>query len=35
MTVHKSKGLEYECIFFVGLEDGAFWIAFQFIQYYT
>ncbi|MBU3128484.1 UvrD-helicase domain-containing protein [Clostridium tagluense] len=25
MTVHKSKGLEYECIFFVGLEDGAFW----------
>lgn len=25
MTVHKSKGLEYECIFFIGLEDGAFW----------
>lgn len=25
MTIHKSKGLEYEAIYFVGLEDGAFW----------
>lgn len=25
MTIHKSKGLEYDAIFFVGLEDGAFW----------
>lgn len=25
MTVHKSKGLEYDTILFVGLEDGAFW----------
>jgi len=25
MTIHKSKGLEYDTIFFVGLEDGAFW----------
>lgn len=25
MTVHKSKGLEYHTIVFVGLEDGAFW----------
>lgn len=25
MTVHKSKGLEYDTIIFVGLEDGAFW----------
>ncbi len=25
MTVHKSKGLEYHTILFVGLEDGAFW----------
>ncbi|MBI1769528.1 MAG: ATP-dependent helicase [Bacteroidetes bacterium] len=25
MTVHKSKGLEYHTIIFVGLEDGAFW----------
>lgn len=25
ITVHKSKGLEYECVFFIGLEDSAFW----------
>lgn len=25
MTIHKSKGLEYESVYFVGLEDGAFW----------
>jgi len=25
MTVHKSKGLEYHTVVFVGLEDGAFW----------
>ncbi|MFQ7179775.1 Putative ATP-dependent DNA helicase YjcD [Hungatella hathewayi] len=25
MTIHKSKGLEYEVVFFIGLEDSAFW----------
>lgn len=25
MTIHKSKGLEYDAIFFLGLEDDAFW----------
>ncbi|MDV2622116.1 ATP-dependent helicase [Pediococcus acidilactici] len=25
MTIHKSKGLEYEAVYFVGLEDQAFW----------
>lgn len=25
MTTHKSKGLEYHTMVFVGLEDGAFW----------
>lgn len=25
MTIHKSKGLEYSVVYFVGLEDGAFW----------
>lgn len=25
MTIHKSKGLEYMAVYFVGLEDGAFW----------
>lgn len=25
MTIHKSKGLEYNSIIFVGLEDSAFW----------
>ncbi|WP_242847743.1 3'-5' exonuclease [Fervidicella metallireducens] len=25
MTIHKSKGLEYDTVIFVGLEDGAFW----------
>lgn len=25
LTIHKSKGLEYRAVFFVGLEDGAFW----------
>lgn len=25
MTIHKSKGLEYNTVFFVGLEDDAFW----------
>ena len=25
MTIHKSKGLEFDSIFFVGLEDAAFW----------
>ena len=25
MTIHKSKGLEYHSIIFIGLEDGAFW----------
>ena len=24
MTVHKSKGLEYKCVYFIGLDDGAF-----------
>lgn len=24
MTIHKSKGLEYDAVFFIGLEDGAF-----------
>ena len=24
MTIHKSKGLEYECVFIVGLEDNSF-----------
>jgi superfamily I DNA/RNA helicase len=24
MTIHKSKGLEYAAVFFIGLEDGAF-----------
>jgi len=24
MTIHKSKGLEYDVVFFIGLEDGAF-----------
>lgn len=24
MTIHKSKGLEYDVVFFVGVEDGAF-----------
>lgn len=24
MTIHKSKGLEFECVFFVGLEDNSF-----------
>lgn len=28
MTIHKSKGLEYHTVIFIGLEDGAFW-AFQ------
>ncbi|WP_025686108.1 UvrD-helicase domain-containing protein [Paenibacillus maysiensis] len=25
MTIHKSKGLEYHTVFFLGLEDDAFW----------
>ena len=25
MTIHKSKGLEYNTVYFIGLEDGAFW----------
>ncbi|WP_248137694.1 UvrD-helicase domain-containing protein [Bacillus infantis] len=25
MTIHKSKGLEYDSVFFLGLEDNAFW----------
>ncbi|MBF7155415.1 ATP-dependent helicase [Bacillus albus] len=25
MTIHKSKGLEYEAVFFVGFDDNAFW----------
>ena len=25
MTIHKSKGLEYNTVYFVGLEDSAFW----------
>ncbi|MBF8152060.1 ATP-dependent helicase [Exiguobacterium sp. TBG-PICH-001] len=25
MTIHKSKGLEYNTVLFVGLEDSAFW----------
>lgn len=25
MTIHKSKGLEYEVVYFIGLEDEAFW----------
>lgn len=25
MTIHKSKGLEYNTVIFMGLEDGAFW----------
>lgn len=25
MTIHKSKGLEFHTIFFVGIEDSAFW----------
>ena len=25
MTIHKSKGLEYSVVYFVGLEDNAFW----------
>jgi len=25
MTIHKSKGLEYDTVIFIGLEDGAFW----------
>lgn len=25
MTIHKSKGLEYHTVLFMGLEDGAFW----------
>lgn len=25
MTIHKSKGLEYSAIYFIGLEDNAFW----------
>jgi len=25
MTAHKSKGLEYHTVIFIGLEDGAFW----------
>jgi DNA helicase-2/ATP-dependent DNA helicase PcrA len=25
MTIHKSKGLEYNTIIFIGLENGAFW----------
>lgn len=25
MTIHKSKGLEYSAVYFIGLEDAAFW----------
>lgn len=25
MTIHKSKGLEYNTVYFIGLEDSAFW----------
>lgn len=25
MTIHKSKGLEYRAVYFLGLEDSAFW----------
>jgi len=25
MTVHKSKGLEYHAVIFLGLEDSAWW----------
>ncbi|RRJ66081.1 ATP-dependent helicase [Paenibacillus oralis] len=25
MTIHKSKGLEYDTVIFIGLEDAAFW----------
>lgn len=25
VTIHKSKGLEYSSIYFLGLEDSAFW----------
>jgi len=25
MTIHKSKGLEYQAVYFIGLEDQAFW----------
>lgn len=25
MTIHKSKGLEYDTVIFVGLDDGAWW----------
>lgn len=25
MTIHKSKGLEYKVVYFLGLEDSAFW----------
>ena len=25
MTIHKSKGLEYDTVIFIGLEDTAFW----------
>jgi len=25
MTIHKSKGLEFDSVFFIGLEDAAFW----------
>lgn len=25
MTIHKSKGLEYDSVYFMGLEDSAFW----------
>lgn len=25
MTIHKSKGLEYNTVYFVGIEDSAFW----------
>lgn len=25
MMIYKSKGLEYEVIYFVGFEDGVFW----------
>lgn len=25
LTIHKSKGLEYDTVYFIGLEDSAFW----------
>ncbi len=25
MTIHKSKGLEFDVVYFIGLEDSAFW----------